>query len=33
MTALAQAVCAREGRRFIGIRPYRRGSTFLRGQP
>jgi len=33
MTALAQAVCAREGRRFIGIRPYRRGSTFLHGQP
>ena len=30
MTALARTACAEEGRRFVGISPYRRGSTFLR---
>jgi pyridinium-3,5-biscarboxylic acid mononucleotide sulfurtransferase len=31
IAALAEAACAGEGRRFAGVGPYRRGSTFLRG--
>jgi uncharacterized protein len=31
IAALAEAACAEEGRRFAGVGPYRRGSTFLRG--
>lgn len=29
----AQALCAKAGRRFAGVRPYRRGAAFLRVQP
>ena len=28
---LARALCAAGGRRFVGVRPYRRGAAFLRG--
>jgi uncharacterized protein len=31
MAALAASACTAEGRRFLGISPYRRGSAFLRG--
>lgn len=30
---LASDLCARTGRTFSGVRPYRRGSAFLRGAP
>jgi hypothetical protein len=28
----AQTLCAQAGRRFAGVRPYRRGASFLRVQ-
>jgi uncharacterized protein len=32
VNALAEAACAGEGRRFVGVSRYRRGAAFLRGQ-
>ncbi|ANK79835.1 MAG: adenine nucleotide alpha hydrolase [Rhizobiales bacterium NRL2] len=32
MRAMAAADCAAEARRFLGVRPYRRGSAFLHGE-
>lgn len=31
MEAAAEALCRESGRRFLGVRPYRRGSMFVRG--
>jgi uncharacterized protein len=31
IAALAESACEAEGRRFLGVSPYRRGSAFLRG--
>lgn len=31
MSGMARPACAAEGRRFLGVRPYRRGSAFLHG--
>ncbi len=32
MRHIANELCAGEGRRFLGFRPYRRGAAFLRGR-